>query len=280
MRLDRDATGADRLTHGYAITAHRSQGSTVDVAHVLEDGGGRELAYVAMSRARHASYAYMTSPTLDEAIDRLAWAWGSERRPTWAHDQGQPQPPVDLGRLIAERRMLTDMITRDTNTEILNAHHELAEAKQDLANLHAGASRWTSTPAGTVALALSAARTRHGHAQDRNADPTLGFLERRLAAREATVAARTLSAAEQGWERQGRPDAERLDKRRTEAIDRIAVLQDPVLARDAWLDSHPRLAEQIRQLDDRIAAQRSRGMQPASQSPSPPIHECDIDFGL
>ena len=26
LRVDRDATGADRLTHGYAITAHRSQG--------------------------------------------------------------------------------------------------------------------------------------------------------------------------------------------------------------------------------------------------------------
>jgi ATP-dependent exoDNAse (exonuclease V) alpha subunit len=39
------------------------------VAHVLEDGGGRELAYVAMSRARRASYAYMASPKLDEAVD-------------------------------------------------------------------------------------------------------------------------------------------------------------------------------------------------------------------
>jgi len=52
LHLDRDATGADRLAHGYAMTAHRAQGATVDTAHVLDDGGGRELAYVAMSRAR------------------------------------------------------------------------------------------------------------------------------------------------------------------------------------------------------------------------------------
>ena len=28
------------------MTVHRTQGATVDVAHALEDGGGRELAYV------------------------------------------------------------------------------------------------------------------------------------------------------------------------------------------------------------------------------------------
>ncbi len=37
------------MSHGYAITVHRSQGATVDTAHRLEDGGGRELAYVSMS---------------------------------------------------------------------------------------------------------------------------------------------------------------------------------------------------------------------------------------
>ena len=44
---------ADRLDYGYATTVHRAQGSTVDSAHRFDDGGGRELAYVAMSRARH-----------------------------------------------------------------------------------------------------------------------------------------------------------------------------------------------------------------------------------
>jgi hypothetical protein len=94
LGLDRDATGGDRLGHGYAITAHRSQGATVDTAYVLEDGGGRELAYVAMSRARHASDVYAAAPDA-EAVDRLGWAWGAERRETWATDRGRPtQPPV------------------------------------------------------------------------------------------------------------------------------------------------------------------------------------------
>jgi ATP-dependent exoDNAse (exonuclease V) alpha subunit len=53
--LPRAATGRDHLDHGYGITIHRAQGLTVDTAHRLDDGGGRELAYVALSRARHRS---------------------------------------------------------------------------------------------------------------------------------------------------------------------------------------------------------------------------------
>ncbi len=52
---DRAAHGAGRhrgrpnSAHAYSVTAHRSQGQTVDATYALEDGGGRELAYVAMS---------------------------------------------------------------------------------------------------------------------------------------------------------------------------------------------------------------------------------------
>jgi ATP-dependent exoDNAse (exonuclease V) alpha subunit len=48
----------DRLDLGYASTVHRSQGATVDSGHVVADGVGRELAYVAMSRARQATHIY------------------------------------------------------------------------------------------------------------------------------------------------------------------------------------------------------------------------------
>ena len=43
---------AERLDHAYAMTVHRTQGATTEVSHLFSDGGGRELAYVAMSRAR------------------------------------------------------------------------------------------------------------------------------------------------------------------------------------------------------------------------------------
>ena len=50
--LGPDRLGADRLALGYATTVHRSQGATFDTAHLFADGGGRELGYVGMSRAR------------------------------------------------------------------------------------------------------------------------------------------------------------------------------------------------------------------------------------
>jgi hypothetical protein len=40
------------FSHGYAVTAHRSQGKTVDVVIISADDMTRELFYVAVSRGR------------------------------------------------------------------------------------------------------------------------------------------------------------------------------------------------------------------------------------
>ncbi len=80
----------DRLALGYATTVHRSQGATVDNGHVLTDGGGRELAYVAMSRAREATHIYTTADDTAVAVEDLTADWKQERRPRWAIDTGLP----------------------------------------------------------------------------------------------------------------------------------------------------------------------------------------------
>ena len=50
---------ANHATLAYATTQHAALGRTVDTAHVLVDGlGDRQGLYVAMSRGRHANYAY------------------------------------------------------------------------------------------------------------------------------------------------------------------------------------------------------------------------------
>ncbi|QAY68755.1 conjugal transfer protein [Xylanimonas protaetiae] len=52
---------------GYAVTAHRAQGMTVDTCHVVvATGTSRENLYVAMTRGRHANTAYVA---LDNADD-------------------------------------------------------------------------------------------------------------------------------------------------------------------------------------------------------------------
>jgi len=87
-----DDLGADRLALGYATTVHRSQGSTVDVAHLFADGGGRELGYVGMSRARHASHVHLVADNPGQAAEDLARDWNAERRQIWAIDTGTPAP--------------------------------------------------------------------------------------------------------------------------------------------------------------------------------------------
>lgn len=59
----------DRVDYGYALTVHRMQGATVDVGHRYQDGGGRELAYVALSRGRQANWTYVVAEDVDQAAE-------------------------------------------------------------------------------------------------------------------------------------------------------------------------------------------------------------------
>jgi hypothetical protein len=89
--LGREEAGADRLAHGYATTVHRSQGATFDTAHLFADGGGRELGYVGMSRAKASSRVYVVADNVGQAVEDLSWDWGRERRQLWAIDSGTPE---------------------------------------------------------------------------------------------------------------------------------------------------------------------------------------------
>ncbi|MCC5782026.1 conjugal transfer protein [Kocuria sp. CCUG 69068] len=58
---------ADHVDLGYAVTAHRAQGVTVDTAHVLvEPTTTRENFYVAMTRGKHSNHAYVMLDRADE----------------------------------------------------------------------------------------------------------------------------------------------------------------------------------------------------------------------
>ncbi|MFC5273244.1 MobF family relaxase [Brachybacterium sacelli] len=58
---------SDHVDLGYAVTAHRAQGVTVDTAHVLvEPTTTRENFYVAMTRGKHANRAYVILDRPDE----------------------------------------------------------------------------------------------------------------------------------------------------------------------------------------------------------------------
>ncbi|WP_346234295.1 MobF family relaxase [Parafrigoribacterium mesophilum] len=59
---------ADELDLGYALTAHRAQGSTVDTAHAIVQSTAmtREAFYVAMTRGRQANTAYVATDHPDD----------------------------------------------------------------------------------------------------------------------------------------------------------------------------------------------------------------------
>lgn len=93
---------------GYAVTAHRAQGTTTDTAHVLVDAGmTRENLYVAMTRGRQENIAYV-------AVDR----------PDGAHDGPHPADDRD-----ATARSMLYGVLQHTGAE-KSAHGTMA-AEQD-----------------------------------------------------------------------------------------------------------------------------------------------------
>lgn len=59
---------AEHVELGYAITAYRAQGITVDTSHVLATATTtRENFYVAMTRGRNGNHAYVATDTADDA---------------------------------------------------------------------------------------------------------------------------------------------------------------------------------------------------------------------
>ena len=58
------------VQQGYAVTAHRAQGTTIDWALTLvDDTWYRELGYSALSRARHGTELYLTGAEVPDPID-------------------------------------------------------------------------------------------------------------------------------------------------------------------------------------------------------------------
>jgi hypothetical protein len=114
----------DRLALGYATTVHRSQGATVDTGHVLADGGGREVAYVAMSRAREATHIYTAADDTAVAVQDLTTDWLQERRPRWAIDTGLP-PTADA------RAHEQDLNQRQRANVLAIAAHERTGSKSE-----------------------------------------------------------------------------------------------------------------------------------------------------
>ena len=102
----------DHIDHGYAATVHKSQGVTVDQAHVLATGlMDRHVAYVGLTRHRDAVRLHWSADEIGSR-DRLAQVLGRERLKDTSLDYelggpgtaGTVQERDNLARAYGERR--------------------------------------------------------------------------------------------------------------------------------------------------------------------------------
>ena len=251
--------GADKLAHAYSVTAHRSQGLTVDTTHALENGGGRELAYVAMSRARGESHVHMVAPDIRHAARRLAWAWGQERRQRWA--QGQ-SPEERLARLYHERQELRGLLPPDRSADLGQVRTQLRAVEQDVAELHAGTGRWAGAAPGVAARNLHEAAVAYQRASQDLEAGELRPWGRHKARRQLREASAGFDQAKQVWEQHGRPYADQLAATRVQLTRQADELEQAQQAREAFLAKHPdvprRLAVLGRAIEQEQEVQRGQ----------------------
>ena len=280
LQMGLDDIAADRLAYGYAITAHRAQGTTVEVAHVFDDGGGRELAYVAMSRARSASHVYTTAPDLTQAAERLVWSWDNERRQQWATDQARAAQR--LVELRAEHRQLVGSIPPDVTDQLVRVREQEAVLEKDLADLRTGVGRWANTPVRPSYEDLLLAWQANEEILRRVQGPHRGLLARHRSRDDLKTSAATLQAAERAWQRTVEPHAWLLEGEGSRFAAQIGELEDARQTRAEFIKSHPELIDRINQLRRAIEAQQASPHRPRPHirnTPTPPPNRQRLSLG-
>jgi conjugative relaxase-like TrwC/TraI family protein len=302
LRLDGEAANAERLTYAYAMTAHRSQGSTSDTTHVLEGGGGRELAYVAMSRAREGSHVYVTADGPDAAAEQLRWAWGAEKRQRWALDQGQsavvsardvstlPANPAQpaaghdperaFATLLGEQRKLEtqirDGIEDDARPGVIARISRRRAIEDELQELERGSGRFEATPAGFAVRELRRARAELKDATFR-AEYYPRFFARRGWKRMVPEVRKNMEQAEREWARQVQP---RLNELKAE-LRQLSQPRDAQIERALWIEQHPAVAARLDAIGKQIVAlARDLEQQRHGASTRYPAVEQSLDVGL
>jgi conjugative relaxase-like TrwC/TraI family protein len=245
LRMDPADIGADKLAHAYSVTAHRSQGQTTDATYALEDGGGRELAYVAMSRARGESHVHVVAPDIRHAARRLAWAWRQERRQCWAEGQS---PEERLARLYHGRQELRATVPPDRSADLDQARRQLRGIEQDTADLHAGTSGWGYGPVGQAARNLHQAALGYRRASEHLEAGGLGPWGRHKARRQLREASAGFDQAKQAWEQLGQPYADQLKATRGRLAHQAAELEQAQQARQDFLAMHPDVPQRLAEL--------------------------------
>ena len=230
VHLSGEEASSDRLGYGYATTVHRSQGATVARAHLFADGGGRELAYVAMSRAREYTHAWVVADDLRQAAEDLRRDWSSERTPTWAIDTGLPASDQLTKEVVADlaeeekmriaavahaetkfaARALTATGPLEVAPSLAEARNALRRTEQAMADLAVGGGVYQHTDAGRAVAELASAHVARTVARQA-AENSQRWRDRRSSAKHLDDCIQREAEAQKGWETHVAPEVARLD---------------------------------------------------------------------
>jgi len=259
QQFGRDEIGAARLAHGYATTVHRSQGATCERAHVYEDGGGRELAYVAMSRAREETRVYVAADDLAQAQEDLMRNWANERRWHWAIDTATPErdvkEPLALRRaaLAAERRSLAAAIPPNVRAELRQAIAERDEAAGRLDRLRAHGGLHSDGELRSAADELMVARRERFFNERTMGDKDLPRKMRRDARHKSADCVLRERLAEEKVAPLLRTEDRRLADALELAEHQVGTWADKDAERSRWFDEHPDVPGRFRELGTAIS---------------------------
>ncbi|WP_218713027.1 MobF family relaxase [Arthrobacter sp. BF1] len=152
---------AESVELGYATTAHRSQGITVDTGHTLVSEGRltRELFYVSMTRGKADNHAYISEPdprdhhgvdpsSLPDWRQILGAILSIEGAEHTAHEvrEEQRNQANSLSRLLAEQDYLAQIAASDDVTHLISTHSpDLVAEMQASPSWGAMAAAWRRT---------------------------------------------------------------------------------------------------------------------------------------
>ena len=264
--------GADRLGHGYAITAHRSQGATVDVAHVLDDGGGRELAYVAMSRARHASHVYTAAATSREAAQSASPGPGT-RSDESSGSATKPAPPSASRRSAPSTANSSgaSLLSSPTSSPRSTTNRPPSQGTSQISAQAPDGGPIRPSELATRTFKRPGEPTRRTSSEPKNS--RRGLLARHRSREDLSTSATTLQAAERTWQQTTEPHARLLEGERSRLAAQIGELEDAQQARADFIKAHPDVVDRISQLHRAIETQQAsadRHRSFAKRPPTPP----------
>jgi hypothetical protein len=257
----------------------------VQRAHALEDGGGRELAYVKMSRARERSTVYVVADDVEQAREDLVREWSTERRPSWVIDSATPltEPaPVEAslrvarpmrnalrrGRLAAERAAIAAVIPPDPTAEIETTQRQLARLQGQRRALDTGQGSYRDGPVGHAVWELGQAEMHVARLQRQLDRSDATRKDRRRWRNELIAAQAHRTALAQELAALSAPEVGRIEAQEKRLSGRLPGLQRQAGEHDRWVDQHPEAARRLSQLDYEIDAlderlQRARGAERA-----------------